>query len=136
MLMYSAWFDIREDMSDVGSRGASADGESGPPIRQLQADLGLDERGLAMALGVDKRTLSRWISGDNYPQREARKRLQALVQLHHALLLMWRDMDAARTWLHRPSPYLGHTEPIELVRAGRYDRVEAALEAINSGFAS
>jgi putative toxin-antitoxin system antitoxin component (TIGR02293 family) len=105
-------------------------------IGQLQTDLGLDERGLAMALGVDKRTLHRWISGDNYPQREARKRLQALVELHHALLLMWSNMDAARTWLHRPSPYLGQTEPIELVRAGRYDRVEAALEAINSGFAS
>jgi putative toxin-antitoxin system antitoxin component (TIGR02293 family) len=108
----------------------------GAPLRQLQYDLGLDERGLAMALGVDKRTLSRWISGDNYPQRDARKRLQQLVELHYALLLMWSSMDAARTWLHRPSPYLGHTEPIELVRAGRYDRVEAALEAINSGFAS
>jgi len=57
-------------------------------IGQLQTDLGLDERGLAMALGVDKRTLHRWISGDNYPQREARKRLQQLVELHHALLLM------------------------------------------------
>jgi len=45
-------------------------------------------------------------------------------------------MTAARTWHHRPSPLLGQTEPIELVRAGRFDRVEAALEAINSGFAS
>lgn len=108
----------------------------GGPLKQLQDDLGLDERGLALALGVDKRTLSRWISGDNYPQTQARKRLQQLVELHYALALMWRDMDAARSWLHRPSPFLGHTEPIELVRAGRYDRVEAALEAINSGFAS
>ena len=108
----------------------------GGPLRQLQDDLGLDERGLALALGVDKRTLSRWISGDNYPQREARKRLQQLVNLHYALHLMWSDMDAARSWLHRPSPYLGQTEPIELVRAGRFDRVEAALEAIASGFAS
>ena len=108
----------------------------GGPLRQLEADLGLDERGLAMALGVDKRTLTRWISGDNYPQTQARKRLQQLVELHHALSLMWSNMDAARTWLHRPSPFLGQTEPIELVRAGRFDRVEAALEAINSGFAS
>jgi uncharacterized protein (DUF2384 family) len=105
-------------------------------LRQLQADFGLDERGLALALGVDKRTLSRWISGDNYPQTAARKRLQQLVELHYALSLMWNSMDAARSWLHRPSPYLGQTEPIELVRAGRFDRVEAALEAINSGFAS
>ena len=123
-------------MADIDPHEASSYRASGRLLGQFQADLGLDERGLALALGVDKRTLNRWISGDNYPQREARKRLQALVQLHHALLLMWSDMDAARTWLHRPSPYLGQTEPIELVRAGRYDRVEAALEAINSGFAS
>lgn len=89
-----------------------------------------------MALEVDKRTLTRWISGDNYPQTEARKRLQKLVELHYSLLLMWSSMDAARAWLHRPSPFLGHTEPVELIRAGRFDRVEAALEAINSGFAS
>ena len=103
---------------------------------QLQDDLGLDAHGLALALGVDRRTLARWMSGDNYPQRDARKRLQALVELHHALLLMWNQMDDARAWLHRPSPFLGQTEPIDLIRAGRYDRVEAALEAINSGFAS
>jgi putative toxin-antitoxin system antitoxin component (TIGR02293 family) len=108
----------------------------GGPLRQLQTDLGLDEHGLAMALGVDKRTLTHWISGDNYLQTGARKRLQRLVELHYALSLMWSSMDAARTWLHQPSPYLGQTEPIELVRAGRFDRVEAALEAINSGFAS
>jgi uncharacterized protein (DUF2384 family) len=120
----------------MSSPGAPIDVGLGRPLRQLQADLGLDERGLAMALGVDKRTLNRWISGDNYPQTAARKRLQQLVELHYALSLMWSSMDAARTWLHRPSPFLGQTEPIELVRAGRYDRVEAALEAINSGFAS
>jgi putative toxin-antitoxin system antitoxin component (TIGR02293 family) len=116
--------------------GVPIDVGLGGPLRQIESDLGLDERGLAMALGVDKRTLARWISGDNYPQTQARKRLQQLVELHHALFLMWSSMDAARTWLHRPSPFLGHTEPIELVRAGRFDRVEAALEAINSGFAS
>jgi len=110
--------------------------ESIGTLRQLQEDPGLDERGLALALGVDKRTLTRWISGDNYPQTEARKRLQKLVELHFTLLMMWSSMADAREWLHRPSPFLGHTEPIELVRAGRFDRVEAALEAINSGFAS
>jgi transcriptional regulator with XRE-family HTH domain len=54
----------------------------GGPLRQLQGDLGLDDRGLALALGVDRRTLTRWMSGENYPQREARQRLQSLVELH------------------------------------------------------
>jgi uncharacterized protein (DUF2384 family) len=91
---------------------------------------------LALALGVDDQTIARWVPGDDYPQPEARNRLRALVDLHHALSLMWSSTDAARSWLHRPSPYHGQTEPIELVRAGRFDRVEAALEAINSGFSS
>jgi uncharacterized protein (DUF2384 family) len=51
-------------------------------------------------------------------------------------MMMWTSPDAARAWLHRPSPFFGHTEPIELVQRGRFDRVEAALEAINSGFSS
>lgn len=108
----------------------------GSAIAQLQQDLGLDERGLAQALGVERRTLARWSGGESYPQREARGRLQELVALHAYLGAMWRSRDAARRWLHRPSPFLGHAEPIDLVRAGRLDRVEAALEAINSGFAS
>ena len=108
----------------------------GSAMTRLRDDLGLDERGLAQALGVDRRTLARWSSGETYPQRDARARLQELAALHAYLGAMWRSRHAARRWLHRPSPFLGHAEPIDLVRAGRLDRVEAALEAINSGFAS
>ena len=118
------------------ARSASIDIGLGSAIRRLEDDFGLNDRGLAQALGVDRRTLGRWAAGSNYPQTDARKRLQRLVELHTVLMLMWTTPDAARGWLHRPSPFLGHTEPIELVRAGRFDRVEAALEAINSGFAS
>jgi hypothetical protein len=32
----------------------------GSAIRTLQADFGLDDHGLASALGVDRRTLARW----------------------------------------------------------------------------
>ncbi len=117
-------------------RSASIDIGLGSAIQRLEEDFGLDDRGLAQALGVDRRTLTRWSTGDTYPQKEARSRLHKIVELHKALMMMWRTRDAAREWLHRPSPFLGHTEPIDLVRAGRFDRVEAALEAINSGFAS
>ena len=119
----------------VAERGA-IDISLGTAIRRLEDDLGLDGHGLAQALRVDRRTLGRWATGSTYPQTDARKRLQKLVTLHTALMLMWTTPDAARAWLHRPSPFLGHTEPIELGRAGRFDRVEAALEALASGFAS
>ena len=115
---------------------AAVDISRGTAARRLEEDLGLDGRGLAQALGVDRRTLGRRATGSTYPRTDARKRLQKLVELHTALLLMWATPEAARAWLHRPSPFLGHTEPIELVRAGRFDRVEAALEALTSGFAT
>jgi transcriptional regulator with XRE-family HTH domain len=108
----------------------------GSAIRRLEADLGLDDYALAQALRVDRRTLTRWISGETYPRQDGRDRLHALAALHARLGLTWKTVGAARRWLHRPSPYLGHAEPADMIRAGRFDRVEAALEAIDSGFAS
>jgi transcriptional regulator with XRE-family HTH domain len=108
----------------------------GSAIRRLEADLGLDDYALAQALRVDRRTLTRWVSGETYPRQDGRDRLHSLAALHARLGLTWKTASAARRWLHRPSPYLGHAEPVDMIRAGRFDRVEAALEAIDSGFAS
>jgi len=108
----------------------------GSAIRRLEADLGLDDYTLAQALRVDRRTLTRWISGETYPRQDGRDRLHALATLHARLGETWKTVGSARRWLHRPSPYLGHAEPVDMIRAGRFDRVEAALEAIDSGFAS
>ena len=41
--------------------------------------------------------------------------------------------EAARAWLHGSSRYLGGLTPAEAIRVGRFDRVEAALEALDSG---
>jgi transcriptional regulator with XRE-family HTH domain len=108
----------------------------GSAIGRLKADLGMDDYALAQALRVDRRTLTRWISGETYPRQDGRDRLHALAALHARLGLTWKTAGGARRWLHRPSPYLGHAEPADMIRAGRFDRVEAALEAIDSGFAS
>lgn len=108
----------------------------GSAIRRLEVDLGLDAYALSQALHVDRRTLQRWASGETYPRQDGRDRLHALVTLHARLGETWKTAAAARRWLHHPSPYLGHAEPADMIRAGRFDRVEAALEAIDSGFAS
>jgi len=108
----------------------------GSAIRRLEADLGLDAYALAQALRVDRRTLLRWASGETYPRQDGRDRFHALTMLHARLGETWKTASAARRWLHHPSPYLGHAEPADMIRAGRFDRVEAALEAIDSGFAS
>ncbi len=108
----------------------------GSAIRRLAIDFGLDDHDLAQALRVDRRTVSRWVSGETYPRQDGRDRLHALATLHARLGLTWAKRSAARRWLHHPNPYLGHAEPVDMIRAGRFDRVEAALEAIDSGFAS
>ena len=107
-----------------------------PAIRRLEADLGLSSRDLAHALGIERRTLGRWISGDAYPRAGARQQLVRLVALHTRLTETFETRQAAHAWLHRPMPYLGNTAPADAVKIGRLDSVEAALEAIDSGFAS
>jgi len=43
------------------------------------------------------------------------------------------DPGARRAWLRSGNPYLAGLTPVEVLRAGRADRVRAALEALDSG---
>src|SRR5215211_4764077 len=107
-----------------------------PALDQLQHDLGLSSGELAQAIAVDRRTLERWASGDTFPRHAARDRLLALVALHSRLAALFETDGDLRTWLHRPLPFLGSMAPIDAVKVGRIERVDAALEAIDEGFAS
>jgi transcriptional regulator with XRE-family HTH domain len=102
-------------------------------LELLQADLDLTARDLAGALDVDRRTLDRWANGKSHPQTEARVRLAALLGLRERLLASFGDPELAREWIHAPSLYLGALTPLEVLRAGRLDRVEANLEAFDAG---
>jgi transcriptional regulator with XRE-family HTH domain len=102
-------------------------------VQQLEADLGLTAKDLTGALSVDRKTLDRWVSGETYPQREARKRLIGLLALRDHLRESFTDMEGAREWLNAPARYLGGITPAEALKTGRMDRVEATLEALESG---
>ncbi len=102
-------------------------------IQELIADLGLSKDDIARSLDTDLRTLGRWRSGQHYPQHEARGRLAALVALRDHLRDTFTSGDAIRAWLHDSSRYLGGLTPLDALRAGRIDRAEAALEALDSG---
>lgn len=100
----------------------------------MESELGLSPRDIAGALGLDQRTVERWSRpGGPYPQRAARQRLADLLNLSHRLRESFVDANDAREWLRSPSRFLGGLTPTEVIRAGRADRVEAALEAIDSG---
>ena len=102
-------------------------------VEILERDLTLSHDDLARALGVNRRTLERWRSGECYPQREARARFSALLDLNHHLRETFETPEDARAWVHASSRYLGGLTPADALRSGRADRVEAALEALDSG---
>ncbi|MCL5110581.1 MAG: DUF2384 domain-containing protein [Chloroflexi bacterium] len=102
-------------------------------VEQLEVELGLSQGDIAAALDASPRTVARWRGGQSYPQREVRGRLNALLDLRHRLLETFATAEAARAWLRTANRYLGGLAPGEALRAGRLDRVEAALEALGSG---
>ncbi len=102
-------------------------------IDQLQEDLDLTKNELSGALAVTPRTLDRWTSGEAHPQREGRERLATMLDFDHRLREVFTNPEAANAWLHSENRYLGGLTPLEVARAGRIDRLEAALEALASG---
>lgn len=102
-------------------------------IEQVDAQLGLSRLDLARALAAHPRTIDRWCTGETYPQRAARQQLVRLLNLVHRVREAFATPEGARTWLHAENRYLGGLAPIDAVRVGRFDRVEAALDALDSG---
>jgi len=102
-------------------------------VEQLETDLYLTRDDLARVLNANVRTVERWRTGQAYPQLEARHRLAALVGLRNHLHETFATPEALREWLQTSNRYLGWLSPIDALRAGRIDRVQAALEALDSG---
>ena len=102
-------------------------------IEQLENDLSLSTNELAGALRTSPRTIKRWRDGETHPQHDMRRRLAALVALDRHLRETFTSPEAVRDWLHTSNRYLGGLTPADAVRVGRIDRVEAALEALDSG---
>jgi uncharacterized protein (DUF2384 family) len=99
----------------------------------LEKSLGMSEDELAQALDSNCRTLHRWRTGTAYPQRQARQRLAGLLALHDRIRGVFKGRAAVRKWLHDECNYLGGITPVEAIRVGRSDRVEAALDALDPG---
>jgi transcriptional regulator with XRE-family HTH domain len=102
-------------------------------IKQLQSDLNLTMNELAGALQTSSRTIQRWQKSGTHPQHGARRRLAYLVALDRHLRETFGSPAGAQAWLHTSNRHLGGMTPADAMRAGRIDRVEAALEALDSG---
>ena len=102
-------------------------------VSHLRSGLALDSQELADVLGVTPRTVDRWQGNQAVPQRATRDRITRLLALERELRDTFDSETAIRSWLNTDNHYLGGIKPIEALRVGRYDRVEAALEALASG---
>lgn len=102
-------------------------------IDELEVRLSLSAGELAGALGVVPQTVERWRTGERFPQHEARRRLDALTVLRDRLDETCDGRDAVAVWLRTNSNYLGGRKPVEALRVGRIDAVNAAIEALDSG---
>jgi transcriptional regulator with XRE-family HTH domain len=102
-------------------------------IEELKTQLGLSNKDLADALDVSQATVRRWSADTAYPQHDARESLEKLLALQQHLLETFSTPEAARSWLHGESRYLGGLSPLDALRVRKFHRVEAALEALDSG---
>ena len=105
----------------------------GQALEQLELDLGLDNDDLAGALDVTARSLDRWRTGETYPQRDARQRLSTLLELDQRLQDTFDSRDAIKLWMHSSNRYLRSLKPSEAAKVGRFDVIEAALDALDVG---
>lgn len=100
----------------------------------IRREWGWSPTELANALGVPETPILFWLAGDALPSEAVQPRLDSLLKLYARLQEVFSgDSITVRQWLYAPSKYLGGLTPVDAIRAGRIDRAEAALEALESG---
>lgn len=102
-------------------------------LKRFNELLALNDADLAVAFAVSPRTLARWRRGNAYPQHEARGKMNQLLTLADTLEDTFDAQSAMHTWMHTESRYLGGLTPAEAIRAGRVDRAQLALTAMEAG---
>lgn len=104
-------------------------------LDQAHDRLQLSWADIGAIIGVDESTVHRWRSRTSTPRPIARTRV---AQLHETLDLLRRVFagpDLAREWLTEKKPKgLGGTDtPLDVMRAGRIDRVLMLLHSLARG---
>ena len=92
----------------------------------------LDQVDVARLLDMNPRTVARWLHRETQPRRHARERVLELIAVLEQLTGVLRAAPA-HDWLFTPNPRLDYYKPAELLRAGEYRRVLAAIDALAEG---
>jgi transcriptional regulator with XRE-family HTH domain len=101
-------------------------------VDRMKADLGLSDAELATVLNVTPEVVRRWHSGAVALGAEPLRRLDQLEAVVAHLRETFK-MPGGSRWLRSESGYLGGQRPLDALLSGQFARVEAALEALDSG---
>jgi uncharacterized protein (DUF2384 family) len=103
-------------------------------LERMRDAMQLDWTDLAATIGVDQSTLYRWRHGEAAPRAIALSRLAQLDELMQMLPRIFAGPDLARDWLKTAKPeMLGARTPLDVMRAGRVDRVLTLLHFLARG---
>lgn len=87
---------------------------------------------LAEVTGVKTRQVQHWASGAHRPQGDAKDRLLEVHYIVERLLEIYKP-EGADIWIHGRNKGLGGQKPIDLLRAGDFEQVLAAVERLAAG---
>ena len=104
-------------------------------LNVLRDRLQLEWGEIADIVGVDPSTLHRWRTGESRPRPLARTRLAQVDELLQLIPRIFAGPDLARQWIRTATPEMlgGKSTPIDVMKAGRIDRVLALLQFMGRG---
>ena len=112
-------------------KASSKEGAIPADILSLKAVVG-SQSGVAGILGVDRSSVTRWISGEDVPDRE---NAEKIVGLRYVItrLSKFLEPEAIHDWLQGINAHLRNQRPIDLLRNGRMTEVMSAIEQAEAG---
>ena len=100
-------------------------------LRLLRKEIGLSESDIAKATGVSPRTVRRWLTGASLTPENAER----LDDLRHVVAEMGRSLPGPTIgmWMRQRNRELDHARPLDVLAAGQFTRVMAAIESFHDG---
>lgn len=106
---------------------------AGNTVRDAREWMGLSDAEIALATGVHRRTVQRWINSGVAPQPQHAGAMELLRELMHLLRICFVTPDAVQEWLHSPVPLLRGRTPASLIQENRSNEVISILAGLATG---
>ncbi len=101
-------------------------------LGEAAAKASFESADIARVMGTNPRTVSRWLSEEAAPRRDARERLLELIAVLERLSAILRS-SSAHDWLFMPNPELDNYKPVDLLERGEFRIVLGAIDALAEG---